>query len=64
MPSFMTDMRTQSRQTKNGQMMSSYVDKTRTTKPSHGTVFGISKKVTSIQPMQMMNDQPKKGKKK
>ena len=63
MPSFMTDLRTQSRQTKNGQMMSSYVDKTRATKPSHGTVFGISKKVTSIQPMQMMNDQPKKGKK-
>jgi len=48
MPNFMTDIRTESRQTKNGQMLSQYVDNTRKTKPSHGTVFGISNKVTSV----------------
>lgn len=47
MPNFLTDIRVESRQTKNGQTLSQYVDKTRKTKPSHGTVFGISNKVVS-----------------
>lgn len=53
MPEFVTDLRTQSRQTKNGQAMTNYVEKTRTDKPSHGTVFGISSKVTSVTPKKM-----------
>lgn len=47
-PEFLTDLRVESRMKKNGQMLSQYVDKTRQTKPSHGTVFGISDKVTSV----------------
>jgi hypothetical protein len=47
MPHFLTDLRIDSRQTKNGQMMTQYVEKTRKTNPSHGTLFGISDKVTS-----------------
>jgi len=48
MPHFLTELRIDSRQTKNGQMMTQYVEKTRKTKPSHGTLFGISDKVTSV----------------
>ena len=47
MPEFLTNLRMESRQTKAGQTLSQYVDKTRETKPSHGTLFGISNKVTS-----------------
>jgi len=47
MPHFLTELRIDSRQTKNGQMMTQYVEKVRKTKPSHGTLFGISDKVTS-----------------
>ena len=48
MPGFLTDIRVESRQTKAGQVLSQYVDKTRKTNPSHGTLFGISDKVTSV----------------
>ena len=48
MPGFLTDIRVESRQTKAGQTLSKYVDKTRRTNPSHGTLFGISDKVTSV----------------
>lgn len=48
MPGFLTDIRTESRQTKAGQTLSKYVDKTRETNPSHGTLFGISDKITSV----------------
>ena len=48
MPEFLTNLRTESRQTKAGQTLTQYVDKTRETKPSHGTLFGISSKVTSV----------------
>jgi hypothetical protein len=47
-PEFLTDLRVESRLTKNGQMLSQYVDRARKTKPSIGTIFGISNKVTSV----------------
>lgn len=47
MPGFLTDIRVESRQTKAGQTLSKYVDKTREKKPSHGTLFGISDKLVS-----------------
>jgi len=34
--------------------MTSYVDKKRITKPTHGTLFGISDKVVSVKPMEMI----------
>jgi len=34
--------------------MTSYVDKKRITKPTHGTLLGISNKVVSVKPMKMM----------
>jgi len=43
MPEFLTDLRTESRQTKAGQTLSRHVEKRRETVPSHGTIPGISK---------------------
>lgn len=43
MPEFLTDLRTESRQTKAGQTLSRHVEKKRETVPSHGTIPGISK---------------------
>lgn len=34
--------------------MTSYVDKKRITTPTHGTLLGISNKVVSVKPMEMM----------
>jgi hypothetical protein len=34
--------------------MTNYVDKKRTTNPKHGTLLGISNKVVSVKPMEMM----------
>lgn len=47
-PNFLTDLRIESRQTKNGQNMTNHVNKMRKTNPSHGTLFGISDKVLSV----------------
>lgn len=54
-PNFLTDLRIESRQTKNGQNMTNHVNKVRKTKPSHGTVFGISDKVVSVNVPAYMN---------
>jgi hypothetical protein len=54
MPEFLTDLQTQSRMTKNGQALTKYIEKARETRPSLGTVFGISNKVVSAEPKQMM----------
>lgn len=61
MPEFLTNLRTESRQTKAGQTLSSYVEKKRETSPTHGTVQGISKKIIPAhmnRPKEMMT--PKK----
>jgi hypothetical protein len=54
MPNFLSELRTDSRQTKAGQTLSHYVEKVRETRPTHGTMFGLSEKVTSAQPKKMM----------
>jgi len=54
MPQFLTDMRTESRQTKAGQTLTNYVEETRKKKPMHGTLSGISKKQVSLQPLEFM----------
>ena len=56
-PELFESLRTESRQTKAGQTLSSYVDKKRETSPSHGTIQGISKKIIPHhvhRPKQMM----------
>lgn len=56
-PELFESLRTESRQTKAGQTLSSYVDKKRETSPSHGTIEGISKKIIphhAHRPKQMM----------
>lgn len=53
-PDFMNEVRTESRQTKAGQTLSTYVEKVRETKPTHGTMFGISDKVVSVVPKKMI----------
>lgn len=61
MPEFLTGIRTESRQTKAGQTLASYVEKKRETTPSHGTVHGISKKVIPAhmnRPKEMMKRKP------
>ena len=59
MPDFIDEIRTESRQTRAGQTLSNYVDKVRDTKPTHGTMFGISEKTVSVVPKKMMKG-PKK----
>ncbi len=57
MPEFLTDLRTESRQTKAGQTLSKYVEKKRETTPSHGTINGISKNplpIHQMRPKEMM----------
>lgn len=57
MPEFLADIRTESRQTKAGQTLSTFVDKKRENSPSHGTIQGISKKVLpahQMRPKEMM----------
>jgi len=54
MPEFLTDLRTESRQTKAGQTLSAYVEETRKQKPMHGTLSGISKKQVSMKPLEFM----------
>ena len=59
MPDFLSEIRTDSRQTKAGRALSTYIDKLRETKPTHGTVFGLSEKSVSVVPMQMMDTKPR-----
>jgi hypothetical protein len=54
MPEFLTELRTESRQTKAGQTLSAYVETTRKQKPMHGTLSGISKKQVSTKPLEFM----------
>ena len=44
-PELFESLRTESRQTKAGQTLSTFVEKKRQTSPSHGTIQGISNKV-------------------
>ena len=56
-PELFESLRTESRQTKAGQTLSTYVDKVRETRPSHGTIEGISKKIIPVhmnRPKEMM----------
>lgn len=59
-PDLITEMRTESRQTRAGQTLSKYVDKVREAKPTHGTLFGISDNPVSVDPKQMMKPRKKK----
>jgi hypothetical protein len=53
-PDLIVEMRTESRQTRAGQTLSKHVEKMRETKPTHGTMFGISDSAVSVEPKQMM----------
>jgi hypothetical protein len=60
-PNFLTDIRLESRMTRAGQALSAHVDEVRKTKPSHGTVFGISdKEISATAPAHMHRSKPKK----
>jgi hypothetical protein len=60
-PAFLNAIRTESRLTRAGQALSIHVDEVRRTKPSHGTVFGISDKEISVSaPAHMHRPKPKK----
>jgi hypothetical protein len=57
MSEFLTEIRVESRQTKAGQALSSYVEKKRETSPSNGTINGISKNplpIHQMRPKEMM----------
>ena len=54
MPEFLASIRSTGVKEEAGKSVSKYVEKTRTTKPSHGTLFGISEKSASVAPKQMM----------
>ena len=49
---FLTSLRTNSVKEEAGKSVSEFVTKRRETKPSHGTLFGISNKETSVKPVQ------------
>jgi len=53
-PEILTDLRVLGAQTQAGKTLSGYVEKRRKSHPSHGTVFGISKKATSVEPKKML----------
>lgn len=50
MPTFLASLRTTSVKEEAGKSVSEFVTKKRETKPSHGTLFGISNKETSVKP--------------
>lgn len=54
MPDFLKSLRSNNTKEEAGKSVSKYVEKTRETKPSHGTLFGISEKSASVAPKQMM----------
>ena len=54
MPEFLTNLRTESMYTQKGKDLSGHVERIRKTKPSHGTVFGISDTAVSVSPKEMM----------
>jgi hypothetical protein len=54
MPDFLKSLRSNNIKEEAGKNVSKYVEKTRETKPSHGTLFGISEKSASVAPKQMM----------
>ena len=78
-PDLLKQIKSEAMYKKKGEELSKHVDKVRETKPSHGTVFGISENAVSVEPKQMMKrpklerteyhtyskaGMPKKGKKK
>lgn len=54
MPEFLKDLQVESRNTKAGQTLTTYVEKTRKKQPMHGTLSGVSKKPVSIKPLEFM----------
>lgn len=62
MPEFLNGMRVEARQKEASKNLTRHVDKRRKDKPSHGTLFGISDKVVSIQPLDYIIHK-RKGKK-
>lgn len=57
-PNFMKDFRTHEANRQASTTLTEYVEKTRKTKPSHGTLYGISKKVVPLhasRPKEMMS---------
>lgn len=74
-PNLMKQIKTDSMYKKKAGELTKHVDKVRETKPSHGTLFGISENSVSVSPKEMMlkpkefhvynkAGMPKKGKKK
>jgi hypothetical protein len=47
-------MREESKLKQASQTLALYVEKKRKTNPTHGTMFGISDKATSVEPLKMM----------
>lgn len=54
MPEFLASIRSTGVKEEAGKSVSKYVEKKRETKPSHGTLFGISEKSASVSPKKMM----------
>ena len=54
MPNFLKDIKIDSAYNQKGQELSGHVERIRKTKPSHGTVFGISDTAVSVSPKEMM----------
>ena len=54
MPEFLSSVRTNNVKEEAGKNVTKYIEKRRKTQPSHGTVFGLSDKETSIKPVKMM----------
>lgn len=53
-PDLMKQIKSEAMYKKKGEELSKHVDKVRETKPSHGTVFGISENAVSVEPKKMM----------
>lgn len=58
MPDLLSDLRVAQRAKNSGERMANHVEKTRETKPSHGTMFGLSEKNVSVSPKKMMKLTP------
>ena len=57
-PELMKQIKSEAMYKKKGEELSKHVDRIRETKPSHGTMFGITEKSVSIAPLKRMKRTP------
>ena len=58
-PELIKQIQAESMYKKKGEDLSKHVDKVRETKPTHGTLFGISENAVSVSPKEMMKRRKK-----